>query len=746
MNDDIISHLTQDQKLRMFEGADTWRTTSIPEAGIEAMHFSDGPNGLRVQQGVGDHLGLVPSMPATCFPPAVGLASTWNRETLRQVGRALGREARGFGVSVLLGPGINIKRSPLCGRNFEYFSEDPRLTAELAGAIVDGLQEMNVGACVKHFAANNQETGRLLVSADIDPRPLREIYLAAFERIIKDHKPWSIMCAYNRLNGVYAAEDRWLLTQVLRDEWGFEGVAVSDWGAVTDPATSLLAGLDLQMPGTGGVTTQALHEALQSGEISEEGLDRAVGRVIECAGKVALEPRPTTEQDLQSNHLLAVEAASEALVLLKNRHGVLPLPSDIPLRTAVLGDMASEPRYQGAGSSQVVPTRLTNALDAIKQRVESAGGEVSFSGDYRDLETAASLASEADVALVFLGLPADEESEGYDRQHLSIPQEHSELLRVAAENADKVVAVYSGGGICTTEWDSDADALLYGFLLGQGGGEATARVLFGETDATGRLAETIPVRLEDTAAFGNFPGEENHVRYGEGTLVGYRWYDSRKLPVAYPFGYGLSFTSFHIDSLSAKVREDKANQVVVGYRVTNTGTRRGAAVPQIYVQQAKSRVLQPPWQLRGFDKVWLNPGEAVELEQVLEPRDFSWWSEARDGWVVEPGEFRIAVGSSSRDLSQCVSVELEGDEGPEELTEESTTAVWLANPAVGARLRSLLQESQYANVLADDAEGRMMRAIPFGRIVAFPGFPQEGAGLLADTLSPAVQGQCEEKQ
>lgn len=729
--------LTLKQKAELLEGADTWHTHSFTSPPIGAIRLSDGPNGLRVQAGIGDHLGLADSLPATCFPPAVALSSTWNPSLMVEVGSALATEAHHFGVNVLLGPGINIKRSPLCGRNFEYFSEDPLLTADLAGALVQGIQARGVAACLKHFAVNNQETARLVVSAEVDERTLREIYFYAFERIVRRDNPWTIMTAYNRINGTYASNDAWMLNTVLRDEWGYQGVVVSDWGAITDRVSALKAGVDLEMPGTGGKSARVLTNAVESGEISESLLDLSVNRLVRLGAQARTTP---SDGDFEAHRAIARKAATESIVLLKNAANVLPLNLHADQRIAVVGQMAVEPRFQGAGSSQVVPTTLSAAFDAIEKRAENSGASVSFSPGYKDdadveqaeqlRASAVACVKEAEVAIVFVGLPASYESEGYDRDSLQIPQSHRQLLADLHETGTPIVAVYSGGSVVTTEWDEDVDALLMGWLLGQEGGEATAAVLFGEADASGRLTETIPLRLEDTAAFGNFPGDGEQVWYGERGLVGYRWFDTRKWDVAYPFGFGLSYANFEYSDLDVAMDDTEPNTVRVSFTVTNVGERAGSTVAQLYVHQHSSQVQQPFQQLRGFEKIVLPPNESQRVEMSLDARDFSWWNTDLHAWVMEEGDFEIRIGTSSRDICLTQTVLLPGTLEQAPLTGDSTAEEWLANPTWGPRLRGLLEGTNYESVLRDNPEGKMLRAIPFARIAEYPGMPTAVAELL----------------
>jgi beta-glucosidase len=713
-----ISALTLEEKASLTSGADFWTTKAVPSAGIPSIMMTDGPHGLRKQAGDTDHLGLASSIPATCFPPAVGLGASFDPELAQRVGVALGIESAAQKVAVLLGPGINIKRSPLCGRNFEYFSEDPLVSGVMGAALVRGIQSQGVGASLKHFAANNQETDRLRVSSDVDPRPLREIYLRAFQRVVQDAQPWTVMCAYNRINGVYASEDPWLLTTVLRDEWGFEGVVVSDWGAVNDRVAGVKAGLDLEMPSSGGRTDAQLVEGVRTGALDEAAVDAVAQRVVDLVRK-AQRISDDAEPDLDAHHALAREAAGRSIVLLRNQDGVLPLSPETS-RIAIIGEFAERPRFQGAGSSLINPTRVDSALDAIRSiatgRVDYAAGfSTTGEADADALRAeAVRIAGEAEVAVVFLGLPAEEESEGFDRTHLDLPDDQLRLLdEVVAANA-RTVVVLSNGGVVTLPFSDEVPAILEGWLLGQAGGSATADVLFGEVNPSGRLTETIPLRLVDTPSYGNFPGEFGHVRYGEGILVGYRWFDARQFAVAYPFGHGLSYTEFRYGDVQADVTDD---ELVVRVPITNSGPRTGREVVQAYVSVPNSRVQRAPRALVGFSSVEVVAGATAEAVLEIRRSDLAYWDVRADGWVVEPGEYRIEVGASSRDIRATVSVHLVGDESQAPLSRESSLEEVLAAPAAAAELHRLLAQSETSFLKSMDAEMlKLLGSFPLSRL------------------------------
>jgi len=755
--DAVLASLSPEERASLLDGSDFWHTQGLPERGVPAVMVTDGPHGLRKQPADGDHLGLGGSVPATCFPPAAGLASSWDVDLLERVGTALGEECRAEGVAVLLGPGVNMKRTPLCGRNFEYFSEDPVLAGDLAAALVRGVQSQGVGTSLKHFAANNQETHRMSVSAEVDERTLREVYLTAFERVVRDARPWTVMCSYNRINGTYASQDPWLLTDVLRGEWGFEGLVVSDWGAVDDRPRGVAAGLDLEMPSSSGASQAKVLAAVREGRLSQDDVDRAARRVLELVARSQpglADPRP---YDASAHHALAREAAQRSAVLLKNEpvssqggDPLLPLdPAAWPEggTVAVVGEMARTPRYQGAGSSQVVPTKLDDALTALREGLP--GTRVRFAAGY-PLEgspsagaSAADLADEAvdaaraaDVVLLFLGLPGSYESEGFDREHLDLPSEQLALLDALLEASDSVVVVLSNGSAVRLHpWAERVPALLEGWLLGQAGGAAVADLLLGVVSPSGRLAETLPQRLEDTPAFGaGFPGEGGVVRYGEGVFIGYRWYDSRKVPVSFPFGHGLTYASFLYEELDVEVTGSGAGAGLrVAVRVTNTGRCTAAEVVQVYVADPEAAVARPDAELRAFARVELEPGRSQTVAFELDARALSYWSPVQRRWVVEGGAFEVRVGASSRDVRLREVVQVDGEDLTPPVAVDAEISTWLDHPVAGPALRSVLGRSGggFLGMLDDPGHGAMFRAIPLVRMARFPGFPATEAELEA---------------
>ncbi|MGN6446350.1 glycoside hydrolase family 3 C-terminal domain-containing protein [Amnibacterium sp.] len=729
---EVLARLTLEEKASLLDGSDFWHTQGVERLGVPPVMVTDGPHGLRKQAAAADHVGLNDSVPATCFPPAAGLVSSWDPELLRRVGAALGDECRAERVAVLLGPGVNMKRSPLNGRNFEYFSEDPLLAGALAAGLVEGVQSRGVGTSLKHFAANNQETDRMTVDAEVDERTLREIYLPAFERVVRQARPWTVMCSYNRLNGTYASEHPWLLTGVLREEWGFDGLVVSDWGAVNVREDGVAAGLDLEMPSSGGAGTRRILEAVADGRLAEQDVDRAARRVLELVAKAQPALAEDAEPfDVDAHHALAREAATRSAVLLRNDGGILPLaPTGGTI--AVIGEFARTPRYQGAGSSQVNPTRLDTPLDALRaalpdrEVVFAPGFEIDAEeADAELVAEAVAVAKDAEVVVVFLGLPAAAESEGYDRTTMDLPAQQTALIRQVADANPEVVVVLANGSVVTLDpWQGRARALIEGWLLGQAGGTAIADLLTGAEAPSGRLGETIPVRYADNPTIGNFPGEAGTVRYGEGLLIGYRWYDAHRLPVAYPFGHGLTYTTFGYTDLDVEVIEDGAEpRVAVSVTLTNTGARAGIETVQVYVSDAEASVYRPEQELRGFARVDLEPGASETVRIELDARAFAFWDVARGRFVVEGGAFGIRVGASSRDLRLHAVVRLDGEALEPPVRADATVDQLLAHPRAAEWVRERVAGHPFEAMLFDPQHGAMMRAIPLVRLARFPGSP-----------------------
>lgn len=679
--------LTLAEKASLASGGSFWSSKAVRD--IPSLYLTDGPHGVRKQGEVTDHLGVAMSTPSTCFPPAAGLSQSWNRDLVQRIGKALAHEARAQGVDVLLGPGVNIKRHPLGGRNFEYLSEDPILSSELGIAWVRGLQGEGIGASVKHFAANNQETDRHRISADIDPRALREIYLRSFQRVIQQAQPWTVMCAYNAVNGVPVSENSFLLTEVLRDEWKYDGMVISDWGAVTDRVAAARAGVDLEMPPSEG-SDQLLLDATLEGVIDTAILDRIAERAIALATKARNGNTTAPAASLEENHTLAREAARQSIVLLKNDGDLLPLTPGVSV--AVIGHGAVSPRFQGAGSSFVNPSEVDLPFEELvgvggaSQVRFSQGHSVNGAGDDEALRAeAVDAARAADVALVFL--TAAIESEGRDRQDLDLPADQVALALAVHEANPRTIIVLARGGVVRLGALQECPAILDGALLGQGIGRALAEVIYGIANPSGKLSETIPNRLEDAPAFGNFPGENGHVRYGEGLLVGYRGYDARKLEVSFPFGHGLSYTTFQYSDLEAHSVDGGFEARVT---IANTGTRTGREVAQFYVSLQQSSIDRPLRELKGFASIELAPGQSETVTVFIARADLAYWDIRVDEWIVGGGTYTVSAAASSRDIRATTSIDVIGDEVPIELNLHSTVGEFLANPVTAPILLEAL--------------------------------------------------------
>ncbi|MEZ4541236.1 MAG: glycoside hydrolase family 3 C-terminal domain-containing protein [Chloroflexota bacterium] len=679
----LVAQMTLEEKAALCTGASAWTTTPIPRLDLPELLVSDGPHGLRRVPEVQSMSSQ--SLPATCFPTASSTAAGWDVDLLREMGEALAEEAISLGVDVILGPGTNMKRSPLCGRNFEYFSEDPYLAGALATSLIEGIQSRGVGTSLKHFAANNQEYERFSIDAVIDERALREIYLPAFEAAVTQAKPWTVMCAYNRLNGIHASQNHWLLTEVLRDEWGFEGFVVSDWGAVHDRVAALKAGLDLEMPGPKPTRVNAVIEAVRNGDLDEAVLDEAVRRILTIVCRAAQTPKGG-EFDVAAHHALARRISAESIVLLKN-DGILPLQS--PQHIAVIGRAAMEAHFQGGGSSHINPTQVDVPFAELQKLAGNA--ELSFAEGYpKDdsldgglIDEAVALARTADVALLYVALPSFKESEGYDRPDLDLTAQQVKLIQaVTAVQPHTVVILNNGAPVVMGEWLDQTAAVLEAWMMGQAGGSAIADVLFGRVNPSGKLAETFPLRLIDTPSYLNFPGENGVVRYGEGLFIGYRYYDAKETAVLFPFGYGLSYTTFEYSNLQLSADRFKdVDGLTVSVDVTNTGAVAGKEVVQLYVHDHESRLVRPYKELKGFAKVSLQPGETQTVSLALDSRAFAYYDPAHHQWITEDGQFDILVGASSADIRCRATVSLQSTlQLPSLLHAESTIRSWLADP------------------------------------------------------------------
>lgn len=661
----LLSELTLEEKCALGSGLDTWHTKPVSRLGIRSIRTQDGPHGLRKQQDAADNLGLNESVPATCFPTAVSLACSFDRELLRKVGAAIGMEALQQEVDVVLGPGVNIKRSPLCGRNFEYFSEDPLLAGELAAAYIQGVQEQGIGTSIKHFAANNQEFCRILNNSQVDERALHEIYLKAFEIAVRKAQPWTVMASYNRLNGEYAVQNEWLLKRVLREMWGFEGLVVTDWAAMDDRVRAVEAGTDLEMPSSGSHRDRQLYKAAKAGMADLASIDRAVSKLLELIEKSDRKKAKPGEGIYQANHQLAREALTESAVLLKNDEGSLPLLAEKSV--LVVGELAERPHYQGSGSSRVNPTGLVNFTEALVNRGlawEVVPGYRIGSGEDESLlrEEACRAAIGKDAVVVVAGLTEVDEAEGYDRQHLRLQDRQILLIEALAEVNPNLIVVLQGGGVMDLPWLDKVKALLFVGLAGQAFGDGTLDLLLGEANPSGKLAESWPLRLEDVPSYPSF-GQRYNSPYLESIFVGYRYFNSVGKAVRFPFGYGLSYTEFALSDLQLSVdRITTQDKLGVTLRVRNIGGLAGKAVVQLYVRAPKSQVFKADLELKDFSKVELAAGEERLVSFELSPQDLSFWNPVCHEWQVEPGSYEVIVGQSSTDIDLATKFELVGEE------------------------------------------------------------------------------------
>ena len=690
----LISQMTLEEKAGLCSGLDFWHTKPVERLGVPPVMVSDGPHGLRKQDQQADHLGMNESIQAVCMPAACATAASFDRELIGEMGRAIGRSCQHEQLSVVLGPAVNIKRSPLCGRNFEYFSEDPYLAGEMSASFIAGVQSQNVGTSIKHFAANSQEHRRMSSSSNIDERTLREIYLPAFETSVKEAQPWTVMCSYNRLNGTYASENPWLLTQVLRDEWGFEGYVMSDWGAVSNRVAGLAAGLDLEMPASGGINDAKIVEAVRSGELDEAILDRAVERILTVNYRYLENAKPETPWDKEADHLLSARIAGECMVLLKNEDGILPLSREDEV--AFLGEFAEKPRFQGGGSSHINCFKKTSALEAAQGlKVTYARGYDAAADETTDalIAEAVEAARKAKVAVVFAGLPDSYESEGYDRPHMRLPECQNRLIEAVAQaNANTVVVLHNGSPV-EMPWLPKVKAVLEAYLGGQAVGIATVRVLYGDVNPSGHLAETFPVKLSDNPSYLFYGGEGDEADYREGVFVGYRYYDRKEQDVLFPFGHGLSYTTFAYSSLRLSAQRITDQETLTAtVTVTNTGSRAGKTVVQLYVGDPVSSVFRPVRELKGFEKVELQPGESKEVTFTLGKRAFAYWNTQLHDWYVESGDFTIEIGQSSRRIEVSAVVQVETTaQLPRHYTMDSIVMDLLADPKAAALIQPMMR-------------------------------------------------------
>jgi beta-glucosidase len=694
---ELVRVMTLEEKASLCSGRDFWSTKPIERLALASICLTDGPHGVRKAADTN----FTNSAPATCFPTASALACSWDVDLVREVGEALGREAQALDVQILLGPGVNMKRSPLCGRNFEYYSEDPTLAGLLAAAHVRGVQSQGVGACLKHFAANNQELERTTNNSLVDERTLHEIYLRAFEIAVQKSAPWTIMSAYNKVNGLFASEHPGLLTDVLKRRWGFAGLVVSDWGAVNDRVASLRAGLHLEMPASQGLNDRRVLEAVRSGALDEARLDELLVELVSVTLCALAKRNSKMVCDLDAHHALARRVAAESLVLIQNQN-FLPLDPKRPLRVALIGQFAKTPRYQGAGSSQIRPTRVSSCYAALLELVEGSWQTTFSPGYLPDGSTTDELINEAtrnarnaDLVLVFAGLPDSYESEGFDRKDLALPSGHERLIESVAGAQPNVGVVLMNGSAVAMPWAPRVKAILEAWLGGQAAGEALADAIVGRVNPSGKLSESFPARLEDTAAFLDFPGREGESRYGERVFIGYRYHDQRRVPAMFPFGHGLSYTTFGYSQLllADATDEESARGALrtVSVKVQNTGERAGKEIVQLYVGERSPRLARPPKELRHFAKVSLAPGEARQVRFELVARDFAHYDPRVHDWVIDSGVFTVFVGGSSQGhfLTEITRVVAERPYPP--ITRESMLKDFAEHPRGRSIYRELLE-------------------------------------------------------
>ncbi|GAA4066835.1 beta-glucosidase family protein [Amphibacillus indicireducens] len=658
---ELINQMTLEEKVSLMSGKDFWQTENIDRLGIPNMFLADGPHGIRKQAAAADHLGLNPSIPATCFPTAATVANSWDVNLINKMGQYLGVEAANQKVNVLLGPGINMKRNPLAGRNFEYFSEDPYLAGKLAANLIQGIQSQGIAASVKHYAVNNQEERRMAIDTIVDERTLREIYLTGFEIAIKEGKTKTVMSAYNKLNGTYTNENPHLMNHILRNEWDYDGVVVTDWGGNNDRVAALKAGNELEMPTTNGETDKDIYQAIKSGELKEEVLDEAVDRLLDLImSTTSVLKESNASVDEKKHHQLAQRIAEESIVLLKNEDNILPLNNDV--KVAVIGDFAREPRYQGAGSSVVNPTTLENTLDSLAQSgLNSIGFEPGFNRygkkNSRKIAKACALAEKAEVVLLYLGLDEVTEAEGLDRENIKIPQNQIDLLNEIYQVNQNIVVILSSGAVVEIPWIDKVKGLLHGQLSGQAGAKAILRILTGEVNPSGKLAESYPIRYEDTPSYHQFPGKEVSVEYREGLFIGYRYYDTANVAVRFPFGYGLSYTTFEYSDLEV----DRAGAT---FTITNSGNLPGMEAAQLYVGCQSKAIFRPKKELKGFVKVSLQPGESKTVTIPFDDKTFRYFNVKTNQWEIEEADYEIMIGSSSVDIQLSGVLFVEGTGAP----------------------------------------------------------------------------------
>lgn len=731
----IIEELTLEEKAGLCSGLDFWHFKGVERLGIPSLMVCDGPHGLRKQEGESDMMGINESIQAVCFPTASALAASFDRKLLRKVGETIGKECRSENVSVILGPGANIKRSPLCGRNFEYYSEDPYHSSEMAAAFIDGVQSMHVGTSIKHYLANNQEYDRMSSDSEVDERTLHEIYLASFEGAVKKAKPATVMCSYNKINGTYAAENYEMLTSVLRELWGYEGCVITDWGAGKDRVTGLEAGLDIEMPGGSPVSDRKIVEAVRNGTLDESVLNRTVERILRLIEFCTKTGDDNYQFQHEQDHIFAGEAEKECAVLLKNEN-LLPIQEET--KTAFIGAFAEKPRFQGSGSSHINCKYTTSALDAAAGNpniVFAKGYEADGTESPKLIEEAAACSREADVAVIFAGLPNSMESEGLDRTHMQLPDCQNRLIHEIAKVQENVVVVLHNGSPVEMPWIEEVKAVLEMYLGGENVGSATYDLLYGKSNPCGKLAETFPVKLSDNPSYLYYPGFNHEAQYREGIYVGYRYYDKKEMEVLFPFGHGLSYTTFSYENLQIDRKEmTETEELKVNVTVRNTGAHRGKEVVQLYLSDRESTYDRPLRELKGYEKIELEPGECRQAEFILDRRAFAYYNTTLHDWHVETGEFEICVGSSSRDIRLHETVKVQSlTEVPVSFNRYSTMGEILSvrrgQEILGPMMKNMAASGECTTDALGEDSAEMMQAMmlsmPVGTLLGFGAITEE---------------------
>ena len=744
----LISEMTLEEKAGLCSGADFWHTKGIERLGIPQTMVSDGPHGLRKQEGDSDHMGLNDSIKAVCFPAGCATAASFDRALLRQVGETIGNECQAEDLGVVLGPAVNIKRSPLCGRNFEYYSEDPLLASEMATAVIKGIQSKNVGTSIKHYLANNQEYRRITSSSEVDERTLREIYLAAFEGAVVKAKPWTVMCAYNQINGTYACENKTYLTDILRDEWNFDGYVMSDWGAVNERVPSLTAGLELEMPSSGGKNDSLIVEAVNNGTLDEKILDQACERILNIVYRFTENKDQSVVWDKDADHELSWKIAQECMVLLKNESRILPLNETDQI--AFIGKYAKEPRFQGGGSSHINCSKITSAMDVVNTmpNITYAQGYQDNTDDIDEQLKAEAVetAKKAKVAVLFIGLPESFETEGLDRKHMRLPLCQSDLVDAVCTVQPNTVVVLHNGSPVEMPWVDKVKGILEAYLGGQATGQAVVNLLFGKANPCGRLPETFPIKLEDNPSYLYFKGEGGKVEYREGVFVGYRYYETKKAEVLFPFGYGLSYTEFEYSNLILdKSKMADTDVLMVSVDVKNTGTMAGKEVVQLYVSPEGGEIIRPVKELRAFEKVELIPGETKTVTFQLEKRAFAYWNTKIHDWHIETGKYKVMIGKSVRDIVETKKVELESTvQIPAVYTMNSTLGEIMQNPRAmsimgqfmaGMTMPAGMEDSDNGVMTAEAMQAAAVESSPRMILNFLPDVKREDLQKLLDALN-----------